>query len=346
MVNLSNEQQLFINKVKEGYNILVDACIGSGKTTAIQALCNILDNELDILYLTYNKLLKIDAKNKIQNKNVEVTNYHGFAYGKLRQMGISPGVSDSIQLFNKYHPKLKYYDIIILDEYQDINQEISEMLVYIKNSCPGVQIIAVGDMDQKLYDWTTLDVYKFINEFLGKDCLRLEFTQCFRLCKKHAAYLGRMWEKKIVGVNKSCEIRRMNFTQVINFLANCNPKDVLCLGSNYGDMSKTLNLLEKDYPEKYNKKTIYANIRSIDSSNTILDNDVGIFTTYDSAKGLERPICVVFDFTNAYWLTRLSNPGVNYKILKNIFLVAASRGKQEIIFVEDVINNNKKKEGV
>lgn len=39
-LQLSNEQQLFIEKALQGENILVDACIGSGKTTAIQELCN------------------------------------------------------------------------------------------------------------------------------------------------------------------------------------------------------------------------------------------------------------------------------------------------------------------
>lgn len=34
-LQLSDEQQLFIEKALQGYNILVDACIGSGKTTAI-----------------------------------------------------------------------------------------------------------------------------------------------------------------------------------------------------------------------------------------------------------------------------------------------------------------------
>ena len=37
-ISLSEEQQLFISKALEGHNILVDACIGSGKTTAIQKL--------------------------------------------------------------------------------------------------------------------------------------------------------------------------------------------------------------------------------------------------------------------------------------------------------------------
>ena len=41
-VMLSDEQQQFIEEALQGKNILVDACIGSGKTTAIQNLCNAL----------------------------------------------------------------------------------------------------------------------------------------------------------------------------------------------------------------------------------------------------------------------------------------------------------------
>ena len=38
-IQLSEEQQHFIDAAKRGKNVLVDACIGSGKTTAIQKLC-------------------------------------------------------------------------------------------------------------------------------------------------------------------------------------------------------------------------------------------------------------------------------------------------------------------
>lgn len=90
---LSDEQQLFIDQAKEGKNILVDACIGSGKTTAIQRLCCDFPESVNILYLTYNKLLKLDAKSKIKNKNVFVTNYHGFAYYVLQKYNIPASVS-------------------------------------------------------------------------------------------------------------------------------------------------------------------------------------------------------------------------------------------------------------
>lgn len=109
---LSNEQQLFIEKALQGENILVDACIGSGKTTAIQKLCNELPGKKKVLYLTYNKLLKLDAKSKIRKKNVTVTNYHGFAYTILMRSGVSAGISDLILTFNQKKPPVGKYDVL------------------------------------------------------------------------------------------------------------------------------------------------------------------------------------------------------------------------------------------
>ncbi|WP_146236479.1 hypothetical protein [Metamycoplasma auris] len=38
-INLSKEQQEFIDLALKGNNILVDACIGASETTSIQFLC-------------------------------------------------------------------------------------------------------------------------------------------------------------------------------------------------------------------------------------------------------------------------------------------------------------------
>ena len=335
---LSDEQKDFVNLAKTGKNILVDACIGSGKTTAIQVLCNEMKNKT-ILYLTYNKLLKLDAQSKIVAPNVTVSNYHGFAYSCLMASGIKSGISDLIQNFNKYKPKIRRkYDMIVIDEYQDIEQEIAEMLDYIKKQFPSIQIVAVGDMAQKIYDKTTLNVVKFIDKFLGK-YETLHFTQCFRLSPFHAERLGKIWQKDIKGVNPNCKVVEMPVENVVRYLAEKDTSEILCLGSRTGSLSKTLNILEELYPQKFNKKTVYASISDNDKGNTNPDESTAIFTTFDSSKGLERKTCIVFDYTEDYWDTRVNVSDVNYEILRNIFLVAASRGKDEIIFVNDHLHN-------
>lgn len=330
-VVLSSEQQLFISKAISGNNILVDACIGSGKTTAIQHLCSQFPDNIEILYLTYNKLLKLEAKKRIKNKNVSVHNYHGFAFLSLKKAGITVGVSDLIQRFIKEKPTVNHYDVLIIDEYQDIETETAKLLDHVKASNPGIQIIAVGDMEQKIYDKTTLNVPEFIDRFLGKH-LKLEFTRCFRLSPELASMLGRVWKKSIVGVNTNCIVEEMHKHDVVRFLAEQPPSDILCLGARTGDLADVLNLLETKYPEKFNKKSVYASIADQDSAVTPKPNSA-IFTTFDSSKGLERKICVVFDFTESYWQLRISKPQTAYAILRNIFCVAASRGKDRIIFV-------------
>lgn len=334
ILKLSSEQRLFIEKALQGENILVDACIGSGKTTAIHNLCNELPSYKKVLYLTYNKLLKLDAKAKINKRNVTVTNYHGFAYMLLRRNGVSAGISDLIQTFIRERPSVGKYDILIIDEYQDIEQELAELLELVKESNPDIQIIAVGDMEQKIYDKTTLNVESFMEEFMG-DHLMLKFTQCFRLSDGLASMLGRVWKKQIKGVNNCCKVEEMTKEDIIPFLAEQIPADILCLGARTGAMSDTLNTLEEMYPHKFNKKTVYATISDNDSmGKTEPKEDSAIFTTYDSSKGLERKICVVFDYTESYWGVRISKPQQSYVILRNIFCVAASRGKDHTIFVK------------
>lgn len=333
ITHLSDEQELFLHKALLGENILVDACIGSGKTTAIQHLCRAFPETTQILYLTYNKLLKLDAKGKIKNKNVTVTNYHGFAFHMLRKVGVEPNIADAIQLFNDMKPQIKTYDVLIIDEYQDIEREFSEMLEYIKSTNPTIQIIAVGDMAQKIYDKTTLDVSSFMEEFLGPH-KKLAFTKCFRLSAGLAEKLGRIWKKQIIGVNDSCVVKEMTVPEVMRFLSVQDPKEVLCLGSRTGDMANVLNDLESSYSDKFNKKTVYASIADKDSlGKSEPSKTSAIFTTFDSSKGLERKICVVFDFTESYWNVRVKMPQQKYEILRNIFCVAASRGKEHIVFV-------------
>ncbi|WNM14967.1 AAA family ATPase [Mesomycoplasma ovipneumoniae] len=334
---LTEEQQNVVNLALKGENILVDACIGSGKTSVIQVLCDKFPIDKKILYLTYNKLLKVEAKNKIKNKNVLVQNYHGFAYRFLWEKGINSSSADSIKIFLRNNISVDTYDVLLIDEYQDITEEISFLLEKIKEKNPNIQIVAVGDINQKIYDKTKLNVTDFIDKFLGS-YTKTSLTFSFRMPKEHADMLGRIWDKTINGVNENCQIQYMEMEEIQEFLATQKPADILCLGYRSGKMTELLNYLEENHSDIFNKKTVFASIREKDANLSPKKNSA-IFTTYDSSKGLEKPICVVFDFDLLYWKIRLSQITANYEIVKNIFCVAASRGKEKIIFLKPEFPN-------
>lgn len=330
---LSKEQQQFIDYALSGKDVLVDACIGSGKTTAIQTLCQCFSPFQEILYLTYNKLLKIDAMQKIQSPNVRVTNYNTFVYRELADRDIYVGISQQIEEYLNRRIPTPHYDVLIIDEYQDIRQEHADLLLHIRKYNPDIQIIAVGDMAQKIYDDTTLKADAFLRTFMRQDVIFMEFTQCFRINKQLANQLGKIWNKKIVGVNQHCIVEELSFTDTLDVLINAEPSQILCLGANQGDRTTMLNLLEEFHPEKYNKTNSFSKISGFDNNVSPEENNA-IFTTFDGCKGMERDICVIFDWTLDYWIQRNSYLESNYEILRNIFCVAASRGKSRIIFVK------------
>ena len=62
---------------------------------------------------------------------------------------LRPEFQDLIQKFINTRPNIAPYDVLIIDEYQDIELELAELLKMVKDANPKMQIIAVGDMQQK-----------------------------------------------------------------------------------------------------------------------------------------------------------------------------------------------------
>ena len=342
-IQYTDEQRRFLELAADGKNVWVNACIGSGKTTAIQAACD-LPRDGKVLYLTYNRRLLLEARARITNPAVDVHTFHSFAGTWLSLCGRrgDGGVSDAPRFFCKYVDRIVKYDAIVVDEYQDLKQDLGDMLWHIfalEYACHGghvPQLLMVGDMDQKIYDSTRFDakgsMSKLFDAAGGRE--EVDFTQCFRLNASYAGELGQAWNKSIVGVNPNCKVEECgSLDDVLARLQGRNPKDILVLGGNSnGSRSSIQNHLEEDFPDKFNKHTVYSSVTDREATTANLDtSQTAIFTTFDSAKGLERPVCVVCDYTSGYLQSRLRHD-TPPEILKNMFLVAASRGKEEIVF--------------
>jgi len=332
-VQLSSEQRRMIDAVQAGRDVIVDATVGSGKTTAIQALCTEVGRNRRVLYLTYSKLLKADAQRRVQNAKVQ--NYHGIVYPSLVEARINCGIGESIRQFNTAFAELSArfprFDLLVVDEYQDINEEYAQLLRNIKSLNPSMQTVLVGDLAQKVQSNTTLDVQRFTRE-ITRQAELMPFTQSFRVGRELGALLSEAWNKPVVGVNQAQTIRYVSYHEALEFMAAKRPGDLLCLGRRNGQMAAALNHLERRHGEVFNKKTVYASIRDGDTSVTYSD-DTAVFTTFDSSKGLERSASVVFDYDETTWDMRCGFPGVDTTVLRNVFLVAASRGKNEVVFV-------------
>lgn len=336
MVALSSEQQSMVDTVLDGQDVVVDATVGSGKTLSIQSLCAEAGKDREVLYLTYSKLLKLDAQRRVTGAKVQ--NYHGIIYPSLLRAGIRCGVGESIGVFNRNFRDLSAtfprYDLLVVDEYQDINEDYAQLLRNIKSVNPLMQTVMVGDMAQKVRSDTTLDVQKFVVSFCDSPAL-LPYTQSFRVGPELGSLLGEAWNKPVIGMNTDQVVSHMSHGEAVEKMLRHAPGELLCLGRRNGQISKALNEIEARRPDVFNKLTVFASIRDSDTSVSYGDN-AAVFTTFDSSKGLERPVAFVFDYDEEMWDMRSRFPDADPVVLRNIFLVAASRGKAEVVFVDSL----------
>jgi superfamily I DNA/RNA helicase len=153
----SEEQQIIIDYVKEGYNILVRAVAGSGKSTTVLSLAKQL-TEKNILQLAYNSSLRIDIKEKVsvlQLQNIKVHTFHSLAV-KYYLPSASTDSGIRYILYNKLQPRqaIPKLDILVIDENQDLTELYFHFVVkFLCDMGSPIQLIVLGDELQCLYEF-------------------------------------------------------------------------------------------------------------------------------------------------------------------------------------------------
>jgi superfamily I DNA/RNA helicase len=116
---VSGEQQYIIDMVKQGKNVQVDACAGSGKSTTILSTAKSMPDK-QFLLITYNKSLRKEMKEKVDElelKNVIVHTYHSLAVAMYNKDAHKDKEMRLIISKNDPPNSKKHHDIEILISY-------------------------------------------------------------------------------------------------------------------------------------------------------------------------------------------------------------------------------------
>jgi hypothetical protein len=222
----SAEQQAIVDRITEGYNVCVPSVAGSGKTTTIMHIAN-QHSCMKILVLTYNARLRQETKTRVEQfglDNAEVHNYHSFCvkYYSSYECHTDSGIN---HMLREQPPPSKpyWYDLLVIDEIQDMNSSYFELVCLIycmcvksnrsigictdmdtTNKVDDLQLCVLGDAMQSIFQYSGADE-RFINypdkifpKSHRKWCIQ-RLSTSFRLTVPVANFLNRAVLRRSIG---------------------------------------------------------------------------------------------------------------------------------------------------
>jgi hypothetical protein len=344
----SEDQNDIIAKLNDS-NVSVSAIPGSGKTTTSLHIALAFPS-VNILLLTYNTRLKLETRTKVKLlniQNMEVHSFHSFCVKYYKHNCFTD--YELLQVLkNNLRPKKSLaYDMVIVDECQDVSPTYYELICKIVSDnlgCP--KICVLGDRYQSIFKFNNADERYLIhsdkvfayNE-LGWQTGNLSVS--YRLTHQMANFLNNC----ILGYNR---INGCKNGDKVRYIV-CD-----CFGNKYGMRGINRPLREVQYYlERYAPEDIFILAPSVKSSKTpvrVLANELSsklhvplfvqtndderidedivrgkmVCSTFHSVKGLERPVVIVFGLDASYFKFYKKDADVNE--CPNEIYVALSRG--------------------
>lgn len=347
---ISEEQEYIVNLLSTGCNIQIEAVAGSGKTTTSLYLA-LRNPEKMFLLFTYNARLKAETRQKtsvLGLKNLEVHSYHAFCVKYFDRNGCTD--SGIIRYLNRASPPLGTlfrYDVIIIDEAQDMNPLYYRLVRRVlQSSAASSQIVVMGDQKQSIYAFNkadprflTLAPGLFDNELPWKTAT---LTTSYRVTRPMADFLnhccrGAPFIRSIKDGSPvryiQCSVYGSRTMKEVDFYLSLgyNPEDIFVLAPSVKSAKSPVRILANRLTEK--KIPIYVPV----SDEEILDQDVLkgkiVFSTFHQVKGLERPVVIVFEFCETYF--KYYGKGLSIHEIPNTIYVAITRACTHLSLIHD-----------
>lgn len=355
MINLNIEQKDIINSIKNNYNVIVDAVAGCGKTTTSLAIAQECKDK-NILLLTYNAGLKTETRQRIIKNdinNLEVHSYHSFCvkyfnypcYDDLRMQLL-------LQLLAENNNKVKKsnfnFDLIILDEQQDMKPLFFDLIQYIIK--PKNQLCLFGDTNQNIYSYQGSDSDYLIkaNEKINSEYewkIHNIFTT-FRVNKPVANFVNKILlnENRLNAIKEGPPVQYLISNpykpkDIINKIKNYlvqgyTPNDIFILAPSIKSKKIPVRLLENLLVLNGLPCCVTINDEGNKIDEEVMHNKI-LFTTFHQSKGLERKIVFVYSMDEGYYRYAKDAP---VDKCPNPIYVACTRSLEHLIIIHNKQN--------
>lgn len=356
---ISPEQLAIAEHVSKGHNVIVDAVAGSGKTTTNLYLAQFNPHQ-KILLLTYNAKLKLETRYKVQQmgfENIEVHSYHSFCVKYFyRQAYTDSGILHFLKLNDNTSVLRSFdYNLIILDEVQDMNPtyyQVVQHIIHRLSSRP--QMVVMGDYMQSIYAFNHADP-RFLTKAdqlyastspdspspPERQWVRCTLSTSYRLTTQITSFLTGCCQGSvpIMAVKSGprvsyviCDVFASKpFTEIKGLIdGGLAFQDLFILAPSVRSENSPVRMLA-------NKLSQYGYPLYVPGSDEEkLDEEILVgkivFSTFHQVKGLERPVVVVFGFDHSYYDYYAKDiPPCEWTRIPNTLYVALTRAQEKLV---------------
>jgi hypothetical protein len=346
--NISSEQQRILDNVKKGCNIQVDAVAGSGKTTTSLYIASSQPDK-SVLLLTYNARLKMETRQKAASlglDNLEVHSYHAFCVKYFDPKGYTD--AGILRFLDKKPKPCSFgYRVVIIDEAQDMNPLYFRLVCRILQNTEKAQVVVMGDRKQSIYGFNKADP-RFLTRspdiFPNNDreWKQAALSTSYRVTQPMAKFLNECCTGALPvrSVKNGDPVRYIvcstygfrPLSEVEFYLRQgYRAEDIFILAPSVKCNRSPVRILANRLTEK--GVPIYVPT----SDDEKLDDDVLrnkiVFSTFHQVKGLERPIVLVFDFSEQYF--RYYGKDLPTDEIPNTVYVAITRAMSRLTVFHD-----------
>lgn len=355
---ISDEQQKIINYLKANYNLKIEAVAGSGKTTTRLFIADAFKDK-NIIILTYNKKLADETNKKIKKHsltNIKCKTFHLFI-GNCFGDTCKDDQALNYIIINKIGviKNLEHFDLLILDEVQDMSFNIYKPLVkIIKEKYFNSQLCILGDSRQSIYSFRGANplflskaeiAFGNLNNFSWKST---KLSTSYRITKDNATFLNEVYfNENFITSNQENSEKNLFYTLIDAFNTKAlyeylkpifekyEDEDIFILSNKVQGTNTPLSRLATLLSEKGH--LVYISLSEEENlSDKELKNKIA-FSTIHQSKGRERKVAIIFSMQHSYF--EYFDRNSDHMKPSNLHYVALTRATEKTIIINHYKNS-------